>query len=44
MLCLKKLEKLLFSEIVLIEQSSSKCPGSSSRTVSWKRIFEKKMA
>ena len=40
----KKIENFLFSEIVLIEQSSSKCHGSSNRTVSWKRIFEKKMA
>ena len=37
-------KNILFSEIVLIEKSSSKCPGSSSRTLSWKRIFEEKMA
>ena len=29
----EKLENLLFSEIVVIEQSSSKCPSSSSRSV-----------
>ena len=40
----KKLEVLLFSEIVVIGQSSSKCPGSSSRIVKRQRESEKQKA
>ena len=40
----KKLEILLFSEIVVIGQSSSKCFGSSSRIVKRQRESEKQKA
>ena len=40
----KKLEILLFSEVVVIGQSSSKCPGSSSRIVKRQRESEKQKA
>ena len=40
----KKLEILLFLEIVVIGQSSSKCPGSSSHIVKRQRESEKQKA
>ena len=40
----KKLEILLFLEIVVIGQSSSKCPGSSSHIVKRQRESEKQRA
>ena len=36
-MCQKQIEDLLFSEHVVIGQSSSKCPGLSVRTVSLKK-------